>query len=357
MKAWILEDIDKLKLKKDVEKPILQENDVLVAVRAAGICGSDVQRVNVTGAHKMPLILGHEFAGQVVEIGTKVSDYWIDKRVGIFPLIPCRECSACKARKYEMCSHYSYLGSRQNGGFAEYTVVPEWNLIPLPDYVSYEQAAMLEPMAVAVHAMRRINISEKSTVFVCGLGTIGQLLVMFLLHRGIKNVYVIGSKDAQRVSVISIGVSEKNYCDSKTDDVREFVDRMTNGRGPDIFFECVGKNETVALALDLAAANGQVCLVGNPYTDILLDKNIYWKILRRQLVITGTWNSSFLGEWEADAAEDDWHYVLRCMEEKRLRPESLITHKFEFEDLYKGFEILTRKKDDYTKIMMVNVEK
>ena len=118
-----------------------------------------------------------------------------------------------------MCSNYNYLGSRCNGGFAEYAAVPERNLIELPDNVTYRQAAMMEPMAVAVHAMRRFSISKDSTVCVIGLGTIGLLLTMFLKSEGIENVYVIGNKEMQKKYVRELGVTEEDY-----DDPRDYYD-------------------------------------------------------------------------------------------------------------------------------------
>ena len=350
MKAWVLEDIGKFML-KDVPKPDAADGNVIVRVRAAGICGSDIQRVYENGAHRMPLIIGHEFSGQVESVGRYVSEDWIGKRVGIFPLIPCRKCPACLSKKYEMCAQYSYLGSRVDGGFAEYVSVPTWNLMELPDEMSFEQAAMLEPMAVAVHAMRRVDISRKASVAVCGLGTIGQLLLMFLLESGIENVYAIGSKASQRKTVTALGLPDENFCDSSVTDVKDFIDRKTEHQGVEIFFECVGKNETVAQAIDLTAAGGQICLVGNPYSDMRLDRDIYWKILRRQLRITGTWNSSYLGEMDEDALYDDWHYVTDRLKAGRLKPEELITHRLSMEQLDTGFEIMRDKKEPYIKIM------
>ena len=170
MKAWVLEDIGNIKY-KEVLKPQISENEVLVQVKAAGICGSDIPRIYQTGAHQMPLIPGHEFSGQVVQTGENADVKWQNKRVGIFPLIPCHNCVACQKGQYELCRNYSYLGSRRDGGFAEYVAVPECNLIELPENVSYEEAAMLEPMSVACHALRRVKVSPDDTVAVCGLGT------------------------------------------------------------------------------------------------------------------------------------------------------------------------------------------
>ena len=225
MKAWVLHDIGKITL-DEVSVPQPAAGEVLLKVHAAGICGSDIPRIYDTGAHSMPLIPGHEFAGEVVGVGAEVKDAWIGKRVGVFPLIPCRECRPCSERRYEMCRSYSYLGSRRDGGFAEYVVVPEWNLIELADNVAYEEAAMSEPMAVAVHAIRRVQPETSDTVVVCGLGTIGELIVMFLIDMGIKNILVVGNKDFQRQSVLKMGICADNFCEYRC----QKVDYGAHGR-------------------------------------------------------------------------------------------------------------------------------
>lgn len=345
MKAWVLYDINDIRY-EEVQMPEPKENEVLVAVKAVGICGSDIPRIYQNGAHKMPLIPGHEFAGQVVKVGAGVDGKWLQKRVGVFPLIPCRECIACKKVAYEMCRNYNYLGSRCNGGFAEYVSVPISNLIELPEKVSYEAAAMLEPMAVAVHAIRRVKIQETDKVVVCGLGTIGMLLVMFLLEQGVKNIFVIGNKEFQKKRVLAFGIPENNYCDSRTMNVADWILEQTKDAGADIFFECVGKNETYAQAIDLTMLGGSVCLVGNPHSDMSLSQQIYWKILRNQLNVTGTWNSSFTGE-----GEDDWHYVLKVLEQLKVRPEDLISHRYSLAELEDGFHIMRDKSEDYIKII------
>lgn len=145
MKAWVLQGVDDLRW-ETVEEPILAKGEVLLQVKAAGICGSDIPRIYRTGAHVHPLIPGHEFSGLVVRTGPGVDPAWQGRRAGVFPLIPCRECLPCRKGQFEMCQNYGYLGSRRDGGFGEYAAVPAWNLIPLPEQVSYEEAAMLEPL-------------------------------------------------------------------------------------------------------------------------------------------------------------------------------------------------------------------
>lgn len=377
MKAWVLCGIGDFRL-EEVDEPVLKEKEVLVAVKAAGICGSDIPRVYRTGTYSYPAIPGHEFSGLVVKAGPGADPGWLGRRVGVFPLIPCGNCTPCRRKRYEMCRHYGYLGSRQDGGFAEYVAVPQWNLIGLPDGVTYEQAAMLEPMSVAVHAVRTAYgaawgsdanngangtadsaqgggvsdavgeaLGREAPVAICGLGAIGLLLAMFLLEAGHRNLLVIGNKGAQRERVLRMGLPEANFCDSKSTDVLKWVHERTGSLGAGIFFECVGRNETITMAVDATAPGGIVQLVGNPASDIILEKNCYWKILRNQLTVKGCWNSSFTHE-----EKDDWHYVLDRVGGGRVAPEQLITQKFGFGELGKGFLMMRDKSQEYVKVMV-----
>lgn len=347
MKAWVLHGAGDFRF-EEVDRPTLTENEVLVRVKAAGICGSDIPRIYQTGAHRHPLIPGHEFVGVVEETGKAADNDWLGKRVGIFPLLPCGKCIPCQKKQFEMCRNYSYLGSRRDGGFAEYVAVPERNLLLLPEEVSFEEAAMLEPMAVAVHAMRWISPSALDTVVVCGMGTIGILLLMFLKEAGVRNLLAVGNKGFQKQQVLKLGLPEKNYCDSREQNVVSWIMERTDGAGTDVFFECVGKNETVSQAVTVVAPAGKIMLVGNPYSAMELEKEVYWKILRNQLTIMGTWNSSFTGE-----ETDDWHYVLEKLEQKKINPKELISHRFALEDLEKGMKIMREKQEDYLKVMLL----
>jgi len=259
MKAWMLNNIDEFNFYEDVPIPDINSDEVLLKVKAAGICGSDVPRVYKNGAHNMPLIIGHEFAGIVEKAGSSDNKYLVGKHVGVFPLIPCKKCPACLSKRYEMCSNYSYLGSRINGGFAEYVSVPAWNLIEIPDSITFEQAAMLEPMAVSVHAIRQLNLRKDDNVLVCGAGTIGQLIVIFLLEAGIKNVYVLGTKTFHREILKKIGLPEHNFYlvkDTNQKDLVDFYMSATHSNGIDAYFECVGKNDTISQGIDIVNPGG-----------------------------------------------------------------------------------------------------
>lgn len=347
MKAWVLHGINDLRF-EEVNSPSIGENEILLAVKAVGICGSDIPRVFTTGTYSYPLIPGHEFAGQVAAVGAAVDTGWQGKKVGVFPLIPCRECLPCRKEQYEMCRHYSYLGSRRDGAFAEYVAVPEKNLIELPEGVRFEEAAMLEPMSVAVHAMRKAAPLRKDHIVICGLGTIGLFLLMFLLEAGCKNVSVIGNKDFQKRMAVQLGVPETSFCDSRTQEAEKWLSERTEGKGADVFFECVGKNETMLQAVGLTGPGGRIMLVGNPAADMTLPKAVYWKILRNQLTVFGTWNSSFTHK-----RDDDWHYVLDRLGERKIAPSAFITHRLPLEELSRGLSVMKDKKEDYGKVMIL----
>lgn len=347
MKAYRLHGVGDLRL-EEMPRPRLKREEVLVRVKAAGICGSDIPRIYRTGTYHFPTIPGHEFAGVVEEAGEGADPAWVEKRVGVFPLIPCYACGPCLAGQHEMCRNYGYLGSRQDGGFAEYVAVPEQNLIALPGEVSYEAAAMLEPMAVAVHAIRRAAVSKSERIVVWGLGTIGLFVLMFLIESGHQNLFAVGNKEFQKRMAVKLGLSEEACCNSKTEQADQWILKRTNQAGPDVIFECVGRNETVTQAVDLTSPAGKILIVGNPDSDITFSKTVYWKILRNQLTVTGTWNSSFTHD-----PQDDWHYVLERVKNGRVMPESLISHKYSLEELAQGLELMRDKREPYGKIMGV----
>ena len=348
MKAWLLKQIGDISF-EDVEEAPVSSNEVRVKVKAAGICGSDIPRVYETGAHKMPLICGHEFSGIVDGTGAEADRKCDKKRVGVFPLIPCGKCKSCRQKKYELCRDYDYVGSRRNGAFAEYVNVPEWNLIELPENVPFDAAAMLEPMAVAVHAARLgtegFTLQYDSRITVCGLGTIGSFVVMFLKDAGYQNVYAVCKHEYQAKRAEMFGIGKENIFTGSTLDAGKWIRQKLDDT--DVFFECVGKNETVSLGIECTGASGRVVLLGNPFSDMTMGKDIYWKILRNQLTVTGSWNSTF-----DKSRDDDWHYVIERLAEGDIHPELMISHRLPLERLEEGMHIMRDKSEEYGKLMV-----
>ncbi len=358
VKGWVLHEIGKIKY-EDVDMPKPQENEVLIKVRAAGICGSDIPRIYETGAHKMPLIPGHEFSGEVCAVGSDVSKDLIGKRASVYPRIPCGKCKECLNNMPTLCRSYDYVGSRRDGAFGEYVTAPAKNLLFLPDSVSFEEAAMLEPFAVAANAVRRgvasLNGEDLTTktVAVGGLGTIGRMVIMLLKEAGFKRILAIGNKDTQKANILKLGILEEDFCNARNEDVSNWVKNASDG-GVSIFFECVGKNECISEGILSVAPAGTLILVGNPYSDMKFDKDTYWKILRDQMNIVGIWNSRFEQTVDPLKEPDDWNFVLDKISKKTLKPEILITHRLRISELEKGFLIMRDKTEDYCKIMMVN---
>lgn len=397
MKANVLYDIGDIRF-TEVPDPVPRRGEVIVRVSCAGICGSDIPRIYQTGAHVMPLIPGHEFSGVVEEIGNGVDDKWLGKRVGVFPLIPCGKCGPCRQKRYELCRHYNYLGSRCDGGFAELVRVPAANLIEIPETVTMEAAAMLEPMSVAMHAIRRAVPAFGTDGFlpdpslrivVIGLGSIGLLLTSLLCGAGYQQILTVGNKAFQREAAYRIGIPKENmfvsvpdnhkrhafglsgkdkeqknatrenligntgsvnddcHVNCEDDSLQNWISDRTYGCGADIVFECVGRNETAVQAIDAGAPLGSIVFVGNPYADMQFPRDVYWKILRNQLTVTGTWNSTFTGD-----SQDDWHCVRRLLSEGNVKPEKLITQRFPMEQLERGLKIMRDKAVGYVKVMM-----
>lgn len=323
MHALVLEDINELNY-KEVDNYQLKKNHVLVKIEYCSICSSDIERVFKTGTYHFPTIPGHEMAGRIVMVNDEDSDL-LNKRVAIFPMLPCMECEACKLEEYAQCSNYNYFGSRCDGGFAEYLLVPIWNLVFVPASISSKVACLCEPSAVSLHAVNILDLKENEELAISGTGTISLLMALFAKKMG-AYVTIVG-RNEEKLNFIK----ELGYNTLLITDVKENACKF------DKVVEAVGTNESINQSLELVKTFGKVVLVGNPKGDVLFNKNNYWKILRKQLVVTGSWNSSY------SEKQNDWLDVLNCMRENIEYFENLITKEFPLEDGLKAFEYLLDK--------------
>jgi len=346
MKASVLYGINDLRFVDDYPIPTLKDNDVLVKVSHAGICGSDVARVFKTGTYHFPTVIGHEFSGVVEEVSNISLRDWIGKRVGVFPLKPCFKCHNCKSGYYEMCDNYDYLGSRCDGGFEEYVAVPVWNLIQLPDAVSLEQAAMLEPVSVGIHALDRVSDVNDKTIVIIGPGPIGNILGRIAKIRGAHKVIMIGR--TQSKLDFSMHYSADIAINSKEMDVQQEVYSITNGIGADVIVEGTGASESLTTAIKIARKGGAIILMGNPLGDFSIDKMTYWAILRKQLSLHGTWNSSF------KSMKDDWVKAINYLQKGKLNLSDIVSHRLHFDQLLEGLNIIKDPNLLSNKVMLVN---
>lgn len=335
MKAYNLHGINDLRY-EDVPMPECPNGWAIVKVKAAGICSSDIPRIFTKGTYHFPTIPGHEFSGIVYDVCDKENKELIGKHVGVFPLIPCRECQSCKDKHYEMCSNYDYIGSRRDGAFAEYLAAPMWNLIELPESIPFEEAAMMEPFAVALHAIKIGGVEEGMNVGVIGTGMIGVAAGQWAKTFGAAKVSVIGRSEDKRKMVENCGLEYIVCKDALDIDEYDFV------------LEAVGTPKAVELAISATQRGGTLVLMGNPSGNITISQEVYWKILRKQLQIAGTWNSSYDG-----VNPSDWTEVVNALANKVIIADSLITHRFSQEKVMQGLELMRVHKEPYCKVITI----
>lgn len=333
MKACVLEKVGRL-VYKDVADVSPKKDEVLLKIRACGICSSDIPRVFRTGTYHFPTIPGHEFAGEIVAVGEHISEDYIGKKAAVFPLLPCQNCESCKLEEYARCDNYNYFGSRCDGGFSEYIAVPVWNL-KFFDKIDFTTAALCEPSAVALHSVKSAKLSASDKVLVIGTGTIGILAALWASK--IAGDITIAGHTKSKIDFVN-DFKRFNAIDSKKDFCEDRYDAV---------IECVGANETIEYAIKTVKKGGRVILTGNPGSDIMLQKNVYWKILRKELTIKGTWNS-FYG-----SADNDWEDAIKYLTDEESTVQKLITHRFELSDCNKAFDVLKNPNEMTVKVMFV----
>lgn len=342
MKACVLHGIGDLRF-EEAARPSPGPGEALVRVGACGVCGSDIPRVFSNGTYRFPTIPGHEMAG-VVEEGDPA---WVGKRVAVFPLLPCRKCGPCLVGSYAQCEDYGYLGSRSNGGFAEYVCAPEWNLAPVPNGVSLEEAAMTEPAAVSVHALRRAGVEIGDTVAIYGAGPIGLMLAMWARAWGAREALLIDIDSAKLDFARRLGFD--NTCHALETDAPAWVRHSTGDRGADVVVEASGSSAAFEQCMASARAFGRVVLMGNPAGEMRLSQEGYWAILRKELKVFGTWNSSY-----GVPPRDEWRLALDAMATGRLDLEPLITHRVGLEGLCGALAMVRDRREFSNKVMYVN---
>lgn len=307
------------------EIPAVQDGEVLLKVKACGICGSDVPRVFNGKSYYYPIVLGHEFSGIVEQ---SCGGKWDGKRVCVFPILPCKQCEYCEKEQYANCVQYDYYGSRHDGGMQDYLSVKEENLVVLPDSISYEAGAMIEPVAVCLHATKKAQIQKGESVLIYGAGTIGLLCAMWAKDFGASSVYLVDIDKQKLAMAERLGFNRYN------------------NEPVQVVFEASGANVCVNQAIDKVSAFGRVVLVGNTGTDIIIAKENYAKIIRKQLSLFGSWNSDY------SKATNDWEDSVQAISEGRINPEVLITHKFSLDESVKAYDII-KNREFYNKIMVV----
>ena len=302
MKAAVLYGNEDIRF-DDYPEPPIKPGYVKIKVRASGICGSDVPRVLKNGAHFYPVVLGHEFSGEVTEIGEGVTSVTVGDHVSGAPLLPCMKCADCQKGDYSLCKQYSFIGSREQGSFAEYVVIPEINTVRYDPSIPYEMAAMFEPSTVALHGIMLNEYRGGGSVAILGGGTIGLFTMQWTKIFGSKKVVVFDIDNDRLALAEKLGADAT--INTKDPDYMEKARALTNGRGYDFVFETAGNPITMLMAFEAAANKSSVCYIGTPSGDIIFTPRHMELMLRKEFRLTGSWMSysaPFPGkEWELTA--------------------------------------------------------
>ena len=346
MEALVLYGIGDLRLEQ-IPVPALAEGKVRVRIGFCGVCGSDIPRIFVKGTYRFPTVCGHEFAGIVDACGPGVDDFAPGDPVVVFPLLWCGTCAACEQGKYVQCHDYDYLGSRSDGAFAEYVVTPKENLIAVPPGVPLEEAAMTEPAAVALHAVRRVQTSlAGKTVAIFGAGPIGLMTAQWSKIMGATNVFLFDIVAEKLELAEQLGFDK--VFNTTTAAPVEVVKAQTRGKGAHVCIEAAGVPATYRDALGSVGRGGSVVLLGNPAADVTLPAALISQLMRREVSIFGTWNS----DYSTAGNDDDWRTVLQAMASGMLTLTPLITHKV---PLGESSDILSKMRDKsefYAKVLI-----
>lgn len=313
MKALLLEEYGKVRI-VDLPKPEIAENEVLINVKACAICGSDLH--GFTGRsdrRRPPLIMGHEAAGVIAEVGATVNGYKVGDRVVFNSSLYCGQCYYCRRGQENMCVDAKVFGVscadyKLDGAMAEYIKVPAHILYRLPDSLSFVQGAVIEPLSIALHAVSRTRIEAGDTVAVIGAGTIGLMIVKALKNSGAGRIVSIDVDDYKLDCAMKAGADA--VINSRTQDALSEIKKLAP-MGADVVFEAVGIGATVENALDLVRRGGSVTLVGNaqPRADLGMQK-----IVLKELRVHGSY-----------ACANEYETAIKLLEQGRTYVDDIIS--------------------------------
>jgi L-iditol 2-dehydrogenase len=341
MKALVLESYNNL-IFKDVPEPEYKPNEVLVRVKACGICGSDVHGMDgSSGRRNPPLIMGHEASGEIVEAGSEVRSFAKGDRVTFDSTVYELNDWYTLRGQYNLSDNRKVLGVspkeyRRHGAFAEYVVVPEHILYRLPDSVTFEQAAMVEPVAVATHAIDLTPISMRDTVVVVGSGMIGLFLIQVLKLSNAGKIIAIDLDDKKLELAKKFGAD--HTFNSGREEIQESILKLTHNRGADVVFEAVGIGATVKMAIDNVRKGGTVTLVGNLAQQVEFPLQA---VVTREIRVQGS--CSIAGEYSK---------VLEMMEQGLIDVDSLLSAAVPLSEGASWFKRLYDKEPGLNKVVL-----
>lgn len=336
---------------EEIDEPKVTTGSVKIKVKWCGICGSDLHEylggpifIPVGQPHPLsgntaPVVLGHEFSGEVVEVGNGVSNVKVGDRVVVEPIVACGKCPACKEGKYNLCSSLGFHGlCGSGGGFAEYTVFPSEYVHKIPDSMSYEQAALIEPIAVALHSVRIGKFKAGDTALVLGAGPIGIATIECLKAAGARLIVVLQRKSIRQEYAKRSGADV--VLDPNEVNIPEEIKKLTGGVGVDVCFETTGSQTGLDIGLDSIKFEGTMVITSIWEGAVNINPNV---LVFQEKKIIGTL-----------AYRHEFPSTIALMADKRVKAEGYITKRIALEDIVEqGFGTLTGpEKKKHVKIIV-----
>ena len=342
MKALVLKEYNQFSY-EEVPEPQYGADDLLVQVKACSICGSDVHGMDgSTGRRIPPVIMGHEASGVVAAVGANVQGFRVGDRITFDSTVYCGKCYFCRKGQINLCDNRRVLGVscgeyRQHGAFAEYVTIPHHIAYHLPDGLSFEQAAMVEPVSIAVHAVSRAPLALNDTAVVVGVGMIGLFIVQVLRQAGCSRIIAVDLDPNKFELARKFGATHCLAADQP--DLLNQVAALTEGRGADLSFEAVGITPTVKTAIDVLRKGGTVTLVGNlkPQVDLPLQA-----VVTRQISVLGSC-----------ASNGEYPICLDLIERGKVNVDALISAVVPLKDGAAWFQRLYNKEPGLMKVILV----
>ncbi|MFH0811922.1 MAG: 2,3-butanediol dehydrogenase [Pseudomonadota bacterium] len=334
---------------EEIPEPKPGTNQVKVRIKTCGICGSDLHEYRdgpfiipsrlhpLTHREGGPIILGHELSAEVVDIGDHVSGFSIGDRITMNALIVCKECYYCKRGAYNMCLKLGSTGFAADGGFAEYAILYDYSLYKLPDSVTDDMGAFVEPLAVAIRAVKRSRLRIGDSVAVIGAGPIGLLVMQVCLAAGARQAFVVEPMKTRRELAKRLGATA--VCDPQELDPGKIIAELTKGLRADIAFDCVGNQSAFDTAIKVTGRRGMICVAGLSLKPIEVP---FAKLWAHEKEIT--FSSGY---------EDEFPTAIALLADRRIEIERLISARIKLDDLIeKGIIPLIEEPGRYIKILV-----
>jgi L-iditol 2-dehydrogenase len=339
MKSLLLTEYNHLEI-ADLPLPTAGADEVLVRVEACGICGSDVHGYDGSSGRRIPpIVMGHEAAGTIEAVGANVRGYAKGDRVTFDSTVYCGACEYCARGEINLCNNRQVIGVscgdyRRHGAFAEYVAVPQRILYRLPENITFAEAAMLEAVSVALHAVRISEVKGGETALVIGAGMIGLLTLQAARAAGCKRVFIADVDETRLALANQVGADETLH----SADLIAHIMELTGGEGVDIVLEAVGRNETVAASIDAVRKGGTVTLIGNIAPEVTLPLQ---KVVTRQIRLQGSC-----------ASAGEYPQAIELIASGAIQVKPLITAVAALEEGPRWFERLHAREPNLMKVIL-----